>query len=248
MSGLFLGCLLFNYLFNWARWFRDWFLLLLDFGAILLLSFRGTGILFFLVLVLLFLLVFLTLVLSILWLLIFLVVRLGFLHTLWNVLMGLGICRMEQMLRIDQMRRDETMLRLMELGAKRLRSTKVNWSWSKILVWIKASKSNDISEARQLDHWLGLDWTEMNWANGLSIHKILALKILVFMVVVISRFILSVILQFFRHWWKSYSFWKIWEWVDKPSSFFVIVEERAAISEFALTVLKPVSAWLSFIV
>lgn len=126
------------------------------------------------------------------------------------------------------------------LAAEWLWSREWHWGWSEVLVWVEASKSNNIGQARELDHWLWLDWAEMNWADGGAINVLLI--ILVFVVVAATGFVLSEILQLFWHWGKGHSSWEIWKWVDELSSFLVIVVEGAAISELTVALFGPVSA------
>lgn len=132
------------------------------------------------------------------------------------------------------------------LAAEWLRSRERHWGWSEVLVWVEASKGNDIGQAGELDHWLWLDWAEMDWADGRAVNVLVI--ILVFIVVAAVGFVRSEILQFFRHWRKGHASWQVWKWVDELSPFLVIVVEGAAISELTVAFFGPVSARNSLVV
>ena len=92
------------------------------------------------------------------------------------------------------MRRDKALL-IAELACKRLRSSEWHWRRTQVLVWVETTKSNDVSEAGKLDHWLW--WHLVAWGE-------------LVIVVVVSAVLLvlwSVVLWSFWHWWQSDAFW-----------------------------------------
>ena len=76
-----------------------------------------------------------------------------------------------------------------ELATEWLWSVVGGWTWAQVLVWVEATKSNNISEAGKLDHWLW--WHLVTWIE-------------LVIVVVVSAVLLvpwSVALWSFWHWW-----------------------------------------------
>ena len=57
-----------------------------------------------------------------------------------------------------------------------------------------------------------------------------------------------VVLHLLWHWWEGHTIWEVWKWVDQLSSLFLVVVERAAFTELALTFIEEVLAWLSLVV
>lgn len=88
-------------------------------------------------------------------------------------------------------------------------------------------------------HWLEVHVVHhWHWLAILVVESSLVLDLLV----------LSVLLQLLWHWWKSHTLWKVWKWIDQSSFLAIVVEERATVSELALTGLTEVLAWLSLVV
>jgi hypothetical protein len=82
-----------------------------------------------------------------------------------------------------------------ELADEWLWSVAGGWAWTQVLVWVETTKSNDVSEAGKLDHWLW--WHLVAWGE-------------LVIVVVVSAVLLvlwSVVLWSFWHWWQSDAFW-----------------------------------------
>lgn len=141
------------------------------------------------------------------------------------------------LLLVQDMWWDEALL-VAELAGKRLRSSEWHWLWTQILVWVESAKSNDVSKAGELDHWLRWHLVVMGMSH-------------VWLTIEVMSLILSAgfeVLDLLWHWWKSHSFWKIWKWVNQSSLLLVVVIEGASIAKLAFSCFKPVLAWLSFVV
>jgi hypothetical protein len=67
--------------------------------------------------------------------------------------------------------------------------------------------------------------------------------IMVVVAVVLVTIIVSSLLEFLWHWWKSHTLRQIWKWVNEASRFFFIMVERAAFTELAITGTLPIFAW-----
>jgi hypothetical protein len=100
-----------------------------------------------------------------------------------------------------------------------------HWNWWSlhVLVWVKSSKSarkgSQISERCDLDHLVLLVvWIELG-------RRDVGTTVVVILVVIVSSLVLIVALHLLWHWRKSDTFWEIWKWVNKLSSFFFIMEE-----------------------
>ena len=63
------------------------------------------------------------------------------------------------------------------------------WAWAQVLVWVETTKSNDVSEAGKLDHWL---WWHLEAWGDLVIVGVVSAVLLV---------LWSVALWSFWHWW-----------------------------------------------
>ena len=125
-----------------------------------------------------------------------------------------------------------------------------HWHWCSschILVWVEATeatrKCSQFSEIGDLNHG-GLLLLELRvWWRSSS------LVVLVSVVVATSAtLVVLVVLHLLWHWRKGNTLWKIWKWVDELSSLLLRVVERASFSEFALSFVEVVLAWLSLIV
>ena len=56
------------------------------------------------------------------------------------------------------------------------------------------------------------------------------------------------LLELLWHWWKGDTLWQIWERVNEPSFFVIIVIEGASFAELAFSSFSEVFARLSFVV
>jgi len=74
------------------------------------------------------------------------------------------------------------------------------------------------------------------------------MALVIMVVVVLVTIIVSCLLEFLGHWWKSHTLGKVREWINKTSLFLITMIERAAFTEFALTGFSPILAWYGLVV
>jgi len=117
--------------------------------------------------------------------------------------------------------------------------------WRQVLVWVEASYGCDVSNVRYLNHSVLL--AEIV-AHVLIRRKLLVVSIacvinwavsigwrIVAVIIILILIIVPCFLEFLWHWWQSHTFRKIRQRVDESSLFVLIIVERAAFSELALS-------------
>lgn len=119
-----------------------------------------------------------------------------------------------------------------------------------VLVGVETSDGGDISDVGNLNHRILLT-VVVDKLVGRKWRKRVSRKITVAVLIIASILVSSIVpmlLQFFRHWRKGDSLWKIWERIDETSLLCGAMEEGAAFTELAITSLGPVFTLDCFVV
>lgn len=120
--------------------------------------------------------------------------------------------------------------------------------WLEVLVGVEAAEASgegsEVGKVVDLDHrGLVVHWGE--WSSWHLLHVVVVMATILPVVVTA----LSVVaLHLLWHWWESDALWEVWQWVDEPSSLFLVVVEGAALTELALLAVLDELAWLRLVV